>query len=149
MGKRVVSNLSLFPDVNVWLALSYPGHGHHASALAWWNSLSTGSRLVFCRQTQMGFFRLMATKAICGQDVRTQKQYWAIFDEWIGADRAVLLPEPKGIDALYRLRTDRDEVSPKEWTDAYLAALAEAADLTLVTFDRALAGKAKRAVLLG
>jgi predicted nucleic acid-binding protein len=33
--------------------------------------------------------------------------------------------------------------------DAYLAAFAEAANLTLVTFDRALAGKVEGAVLLG
>jgi predicted nucleic acid-binding protein len=37
----------------------------------------------------------------------------------------------------------------KRWADAYLAALAETAELTLVTFDRVLAGKVKGAVLLG
>jgi len=40
-------------------------------------------------------------------------------------------------------------VAPKQWADAYLAAFAEAANLTLVTFGRVLAGKAKGAVLLG
>jgi predicted nucleic acid-binding protein len=35
------------------------------------------------------------------------------------------------------------------WADAYLAAFAEAGNLTLVTMDRALAAKVKGAVLLG
>jgi hypothetical protein len=48
-----------------------------------------------------------------------------------------------------RRRTSQAIVAPKLWADAYLAAFAEAAGLTLVTFDRALAGKVKGAVLLG
>ena len=46
-------------------------------------------------------------------------------------------------------RSMADSVSPKMWMDAYLAAFAETAGLTLVTFDRALAGKVKGAMLLG
>ncbi len=53
------------------------------------------------------------------------------------------------MDVIFRTATDRDEASPNAWTDAYLAAFAETAGLTLVTFDRALAGKTKGAVLLG
>jgi predicted nucleic acid-binding protein len=53
------------------------------------------------------------------------------------------------MDAALRSLTAGTVSSPKEWMDAYLAAFAEAGKLTLVTFDRALAGKAKGAVLLG
>jgi predicted nucleic acid-binding protein len=52
------------------------------------------------------------------------------------------------MEAIFKARTDSNQVSPKVWNDAYLAAFAEAAGLTLVTFDRALAGKTKGAVLL-
>jgi predicted nucleic acid-binding protein len=48
-----------------------------------------------------------------------------------------------------RSKTGGASASPKAWADAYLAAFAEASCLTLVTFDRALAGKVKGAVLLG
>jgi predicted nucleic acid-binding protein len=40
------------------------------------------------------------------------------------------------------------EPAPKTWMDAYLAAFAEAAELTLVTLDKSLAAKNKGAVLL-
>ncbi|MGD0630084.1 MAG: hypothetical protein ABR987_12055 [Terracidiphilus sp.] len=49
---------------------------------------------------------------------------------------------------LLRNRTSDEVVAPKMWMDAYLSALAEAAGLTLVTFDRALASRANDVVLL-
>jgi predicted nucleic acid-binding protein len=54
-----------------------------------------------------------------------------------------------GLEERLRERTGSGSVAPKTWMDAYLAAFAEAGGLTLVTFDKALAGKAKGAVLLG
>ena len=30
---------SLFPDINVWIALSYEGHAHHATAVKWFTML--------------------------------------------------------------------------------------------------------------
>jgi hypothetical protein len=39
--------------------------------------------------------------------------------------------------------------APKDWADSYLAAFAGVAQLTLVTFDRAMRGKVKPIVLLG
>ena len=53
------------------------------------------------------------------------------------------------IDPLFRNHTDRNEISTKQWADGYLAAFSAAAGIRLVTLDRALAGKAKGAVLLG
>ena len=38
--------------------------------------------------------------------------------------------------------------SPKAWADAYLAAFADAAQLTLVTFDRGFRGKVGSLILL-
>jgi predicted nucleic acid-binding protein len=57
--------------------------------------------------------------------------------------------EPRNLEAELRALTAGATSSPKTWMDAYLAAFAEAANLTLVTFDRALAGKVEGAVLLG
>jgi predicted nucleic acid-binding protein len=58
-------------------------------------------------------------------------------------------PEPAGIDAIFRTRSTVRQSAPKLWTDAYLSAFAETADLVLVTFDKALAAKTKGALLLG
>ena len=90
----------------------------------------------------------MPAEAVLGDDVITQRQCWAIYDRWIEGVKAVLADEPSGLNEVLRLRTSMDFPSPKTWTDAYLAAFAEAGDLTLVTFDRALAGKVKGAALL-
>jgi hypothetical protein len=140
---------SIFPDVNVWLALCYPVHVHNDVATGWFASLDESAEFVFCRQTQMGLFRLMTTEAVLGRDVMTQRQCWAIYDRWIEGGKAILLGEPVGLGAAMRLRTSGDSPSPKTWADAYLAAFAEAAHLTLVTFDRALAQRARGSVLLG
>ena len=81
-------------------------------------------------------------------DVLTQAQAWRVYDTFLEVLRAKLLGEPHGIDPQFRRLSNRDEVSTKYWADAYLAAFAEAAHLTLVTFDRALAGKVHGAILL-
>jgi toxin-antitoxin system PIN domain toxin len=140
---------SVFPDVNVWLALNYPAHIHHEAADYWYESSDPPPILVFCRHTQLSLFRLLTTKAILGQDTLSQRRCWTLFDEWLGSGDAVFADEPAGMEDALRQRTSADSPSPKTWADAYLAAFAERANLTLVTFDRALAGKAKDPILLG
>ncbi|HWG21099.1 MAG TPA: TA system VapC family ribonuclease toxin [Terracidiphilus sp.] len=137
------------PDVNVWLAMHYPRHEHHGTAQAWFDRLDERQMLVFCRQTQLSFFRLLTTSAVMGKDTRTQRQCWTIYEDWLAGGRAVQQPEPPGIEAAFRPRTSGFDPAPKTWVDAYLAAFAETAGLTLVTFDKALARTAKGAVLLG
>ncbi len=138
----------VFPDVNVWLALSHPAHAHHDAAVQWFDGLDNDAVLVFCRHTQLGLFRLLTTEAVLRQDVRTQRQCWELFDRWVDPGKAIVVIEPPEIEDQLRARTSSESPSPKEWADAYLAAFAETANLGLVTFDRALAGKAKGSVLL-
>ena len=68
-----------------------------------------------------------------------------LYEQWISAGRAVLQSSLRRSDAAFRTRTLAADPAPKTWTDAYLAAFAETARLTLVTFDKALAGKTKGA----
>jgi len=139
----------LLPDVNVWVALQHQRHQHHRATLEWFNNLAERQVLVFCRQTQLGMFRLLTMAAIMGNEMLTQQQCWDIYQKWMAGGRAVMQHEPDGIDNAFRARTQAIEPAPKTWTDAYLAAFAETAALTIVTFDKALAAKAKGAVLLG
>ena len=81
-------------------------------------------------------------------DALTQRQCWELYTEWIAGGRAEFWSEPFGIDLVFQRTTMSDQRTPKVWADLYLAAFAQAANLTLVTFDRALAAKAKGAVLL-
>jgi toxin-antitoxin system PIN domain toxin len=140
--------LLIFPDVNVWLALNYQAHSHSSAAVRWYDSLDPSTVLVFCRHTQLGLFRLLSTESVMKLDAMNQLQCWEVFDRWIGSGQAYLAQEPPGLETGLRARTAAESASPKTWADAYLSAFAEAAHLTLVTFDRALAGKLKGAVLL-
>ena len=59
----------LFPDVNVWMALSFQGHVHHEIAREWFESLDDpdDARLCFCRITQLSFLRLITAEAVMGK----------------------------------------------------------------------------------
>jgi toxin-antitoxin system PIN domain toxin len=137
----------LLPDINVWVAMHHQRHEHHMVAEAWFDGLDD-QMLVFCRQTQLGFFRLLTNPAVMGDETVTQQQCWAIYEEWLAEGRAVLQIEPTGIEPAFRARTLASEPAHKTWMDAYLAAFAEAAGLTLVTFDRALAAKVEGSIIL-
>jgi uncharacterized protein len=139
---------SLLPDINVWVAMHHRRHDQHTIAKAWYDGLD-GGMLVFCRQTQLGFFRLLTNPAVMGDETITQRQCWAIYEDWLASGWAVTQTEPPGIDAAFRARTNAQEPVTKTWMDAYLAAFAEAARLTLVTFDRVLAAKVDGAVVVG
>ena len=141
--------LLVFPDVNVWLALSSRDHQHFTTAWNWYKGLPDQTVLVFCRLTQLSFLRLLTTQSVMGQGTLTQAHAWKAYDQWRVAGGVEFTYEPVGLEAVLRSFTVAERASPKEWADAYLAAFSLVSDLPLVTFDRALAGKAKGAVLLG
>jgi hypothetical protein len=138
----------VFPDVNVWLALSSPDHQHFSSAWNWYTSLPNHSVLIFCRHTQLGFLRLLTTHSVMGQGTLTQGQAWDAYDRWLADADAAFTEEPGELEFIFRSLTGARQASPKEWADAYLGAFSLAAGITLVTFDRALAGKVEGAMLL-
>ena len=143
------TNTFLFPDVNVWLALAHEIHPHHPAAVSWGLSLDNDAVVYFCRFTQLGLLRLLTNQSAMGREVLSQSQAWEAYDAFLANPGNRMMEEPRGIDPLFRQYTDRDEASTKQWADGYLAAFAMAAGIWLVTFDRALAGKVKGAVLLG
>ena len=110
--------------------------------------MDSDTAVSICRFTQLGLLRLLTNRSAMGEDVLTQAEAWEAFDELLANPGNQMMEEPRGIDSLFRQHTSRDEASTKQWADGYLAAFAEAAELTLVTFDRVLAGKVKGAVLL-
>lgn len=139
----------LLLDINAWVALSFDLHAHHAAAKQWYVAAPPSAKFVFCRQTQLGLFRIMTTTAVMGPEVLTQLECWQIYDRWIESGQVAWADEPQDMEVRLRALTSHAAASPKEWMDAYLAAFAETAGIQLVTFDRALAAKAKGAVLLG
>jgi toxin-antitoxin system PIN domain toxin len=140
---------SAFLDINVWLALSSRDHAHFEPAWAWYKSLPASTVLQFCRITQLGFLRLLTTQSVMGQGTLTQAQAWEAYGRLLTSAGATFAEEPAGLESAFRSLSSAQQVSPKEWADAYLAAFSRAAEVPLITFDRALAGKAKGSVLLG
>jgi toxin-antitoxin system PIN domain toxin len=130
---------SYFPDVNVWIALAYDGHQHHASATAWFARLNGGAAY-FCRFTQLGLLRLLTHPSVMREDVRSQAQAWLAYDSFLQDERVSfhVEPDPDELQSTLRKLTSGRRAFSKQWTDAYLAAFARVAGLTLVTFDRGL-----------
>jgi uncharacterized protein len=143
------SRLFLFPDINVWVALTYDRHVHHSAARSWFEALDSSARLFFCRFTQLGLLRLLTAEAVMGADrAQTQREAWKTYDIWLEDERVDLLEEPVGLEATFRALTRSSHPSAKDWADSYLAAFAMESELTLVTFDRALHSKSEDILLL-
>jgi uncharacterized protein len=139
----------LFPDINVWVALTYERHVHHVVAQDWLADAGPDVRLLFCRFTQLGLLRLLSAEAVMGDEVMNQKDAWATYDRWLEDERVEFLDEPPGLERRFRTIARRRHPAPKDWADSYLAAFAGVAQLTLVTFDRGMRTKARPIVLLG
>lgn len=128
-----------YPDVNVWLILSYRSHAFHAAATQYWQeACDRGTPLWFSRSTMMGLVRLLMQPAVMGGDVLTMHQAMAVFRQWVASPGVALLPEPPGYDdVLLRLMGSEAVPMPTRlWSDLCLAATAQAAGLRMVTFDR-------------
>jgi uncharacterized protein len=140
----------LFPDVNVWVALTYGGHEHHDVARVWFDSLHAEDRVCFCRFTQISLLRLLTTEAVMSADeVMTQVDAWNAYEGWKQDDRVLFLEEPPNVEATFRALTRQSRPNAKNWADAYLAAFATVLGMRFVTFDRAFNGKVEPLLILG
>jgi uncharacterized protein len=139
----------LFPDINVWIALTIERHVHHKRAIHWFESTGGSGRMFFCRFTQLGLLRLLTLEAVMGQgEAMAQEDAWKTYDRWLQDERISFLDEPPETEAAFRGLTQSSQAAPKDWADSYLAAFAMAAQLTLVTFDQAFSSKARQLILL-
>jgi hypothetical protein len=121
---------------------------HHDVSRDWFTELPGDSRFLFCRLTQLGLLRLLTAEVVMGDDVLSQSEAWGVYDRWLEDGRVRLMDEPPALERTFRSLTRSRRASPKVWADAYLAAFADAAQLTLVTFDRGFRGKVGSLLLL-
>ena len=127
------------PDVNVWLALSYAAHPFHARVTDYWQSACTANTpLWFCRSTMLALVRLLSQPRLMGADVLSLPAAMAVYQQWLDTPAVGLLLEPPGMEAQLQsmLGTISAPLPSRLWTDASLAAIAEAAGLRMVTFDK-------------
>jgi toxin-antitoxin system PIN domain toxin len=126
-------------DVNVWLALVFDRHPHHAASVRWWSARGPAMNILFCRITQSAFLRIstgrtfLTALALSG---RTNAEAWQTY-ELMQRDRRVgYAAEPADIEAIWKRLSCQNKQSSNLWTDTYLAAFAIAAGHRFVTFDR-------------
>src|SRR5437867_2517336 len=109
------TKLFLFPDVNVWVALTYQAHVHHNAARGWLGSLRAEARLFFCRATQLSLLRLLTTEAVMGDEVMSQALAWETYDRWFEDDRVAFLAEPPAIEQTFRAMSRFERPAAKDW----------------------------------
>jgi toxin-antitoxin system PIN domain toxin len=122
-------------DANVWLALAFSDHVHHAKAKAWFGVQADGT-CGFCRLTQLALLRHLTNAKIMGRFVQTQQAAWANYDKLANDPRVLFLPEPTNLEATFRKFTQTALTAHGAWTDAFLAAFAVESQAQLVSFDQ-------------
>ena len=129
---------SLFPDVNVWLALTHERHVHHRPSARWYQSLSAET-LYFCRFTQIGLLRMLTSAAVMAEEVMGQRQAWRAYRRWFDDSRISFQAEPDSADfeRWFEKFSEAPAPSTKVWADLYLGAFARTCGFTVVTFDKA------------
>jgi toxin-antitoxin system PIN domain toxin len=143
---RRIRTTSYLPDLNVWLALSWANHRHSEAAWKWFSGQGD-NRFYFCRFTQVGLLRLLATSAVMGKDVQTIGEAWKVYDRWLEDSRVGMRRETLELDAAFReaTRPFSRQASPKALGDCYLLAVSQSTNATLVTLDRGLASACQKA----
>ena len=126
-----------FLDANVWLALIWSQHAHSERARSWFEQAGE-EQFFFCRFTQITVLRLLTTDQVMGKNTKSMSEAWSLWDRIWADTRIAFLPEPDDLEKEFRSRSRLTSRSPKVWADAYLLAFAIAANLKVVTFDRAL-----------
>ena len=131
--KKASSDLLLL-DVNVLLAIAWPDHQFHATAV---RALSSQNRWATCALTQLGFIRLSSNPAVIATAKSPHEATGVL--ERLGADSLHIyldsLPAPVSEnwrDAFAEL------LGHQQVMDAYLLRRAAASNAVLVTFDRRL-----------
>jgi uncharacterized protein len=128
-------------DSNVWLAMTLSSHVHQPVARAWFEGIEDPESVVFCRQTQQTFLRLLSNASVLmpyGNPPLTNREAWDVYEAFIADDRVTFVAvEPTGVESWWTEFALRDNASPRLWMDAYLAAFATAGGYRLVTTDAA------------
>jgi len=121
-------------DASVWLPLSAPDHAHYARARRYWDDEAAGE-LAFCRLTALALLRHLTNPRILGEAALDGGAAWRALETWLALPQITLLGEPAGLDELLGQWAGELDVRAGKWTDAYLAAFAEASGCRMVAFD--------------
>ena len=122
-------------DLNVWFALTWPGHSHHRQAVHYWEQ-QAADQVLFCMVTALGLVRMVSQPKLMGVAVKNAAEASALLHALCQQPGVQLAePEHNGWEVFHQLLRGA-ELPARLCTDAHLAALAIANGWRLVSFDR-------------
>lgn len=123
-------------DANVVLPLLCEGHPFEERAYAWFDGREPGT-VGWCLAVRVAVLRHLSNERIMGSDVLLPEE---ALDAWSSLARDERLAEvtnpPGTLEVYLKSNVAGRRPSPKLWTDAWLAALAESLGYEMVTCDR-------------
>lgn len=128
--------MMMLPDVNVLVAIAWPEHTFHASAVAWFDAHADNGWAT-CPITELGFFRISANATVVETPVRP-KEAAGLLIELQRVGRHEFWTDDVKPSASEYFPLDR-LIGHRQVTDSYLLALARQHRGTVATFDRGLA----------
>jgi toxin-antitoxin system PIN domain toxin len=122
------------PDLNLWLALAWPGHIHHQRARMYWER-EAAAEVVFCSITALGLVRLLSQPKVMGEAVCSLAKAAAILRGFLNQPGVGFSPEPSYSWEVFEHLVGGGDCPPRLCTDAHLAATALVQGQRLVSFD--------------
>jgi toxin-antitoxin system PIN domain toxin len=118
-------------DINVLTALLWPAHEHHEAAHRWFGALGR-TPWATCPITQLGFMRLVSNPAF-SRDALTPAAAAALLADNLAHHAHQFWPDHLPAPAAVKERVPQGY---RQFTDAYLIALAARRKGVFATFDR-------------
>ena len=123
-------------DVNVLLPLLCGGHPFQEAAWEWFGSRAPGS-VGWCLPVRLAVLRHLSNPRIMGTGVLGPEEALEVWDRLALDPRMFEIESvPPELESRLRANVAGRAPTPKLWTDAWLAALAESLGYEMVTFDR-------------
>lgn len=130
-------------DANVLLPILTEGHAHSHPAAEWWQSCED-DEVGLCLPVRMALLRLLTSTRVMGTGTLRPARAWDAVQQLIDDPRISMMEQmPTTHAKLWHENVVRRTSSPDLWTDAWLAALAQATGCEMVTFDRGFRSFAK------
>ena len=122
-------------DVNVLFAIVVERHIHHETAWNWWGKQAVSS-VGLCLPTRLGLLRLLTNSKAMENEPVNPDEALAAWDAMEADVRTFQIVNPTGTsEVCFRKNVTGRRPTPNLWTDALLAAWAEAANCKLTSFD--------------
>jgi toxin-antitoxin system PIN domain toxin len=123
------------PDLNLWLALAWSGHPHHATACRYWEEQAAHT-VVFTTVTALGLVRLLSQPRVMGEAALSLGQASAVQTAFLEQPGVRLVDDAAASWPVFRQLLSRGTWPVQFCTDVHLAAIAISAGWRLVSFDR-------------